>query len=186
MYDHWNEPLYQNYILAFDLPQDKKIKDLSRGMRMKYALALALSHNAELFILDEPTAGLDPLVRSELMEIFKSIIEDGDKTILMSTHITSDLDRIADYLYFIDNGQIILSGAKDVLRENHALVAGPAKAISPELKQYFIGVNQTNYSFEGLTDQRQELSKLLTGDQFHFQKPTIEDIMLYYSRRNKH
>jgi ABC-2 type transport system ATP-binding protein len=184
MYLTWNDNAYLTYVKKFELPEDKKIKDLSRGMRMKYALVLALSHGAELFILDEPTSGLDPLVRSELIEILKDIVFEDNKTVLMSTHITSDLDKIADYLFFIFDGKIILQGQKDEIKERHAIVKGNPAALSPDYDAYFIGINKTAYGFEGLTDNKAALKKVLPV-KTAYEVPSIEDIMLYYIRRHK-
>jgi ABC-2 type transport system ATP-binding protein len=182
MYTTWNDNAYQSNIKKFGLTENKKIKDLSRGMRMKYALVLALSHNAELFILDEPTSGLDPLVRSELVDILKDIVYEDGKTVLMSTHITSDLDKIADYLYFIFDGKIILQGQKDEIKDSHAVVKGDTSVLLPEHDTYFIGINKTDYGFLGLTDNKVVLKKLLPETTV-YEVPTIEDIMLYYTRR---
>jgi ABC-2 type transport system ATP-binding protein len=181
MYPAWNDTIYQSNLKKFELPENKKIKDLSRGMRMKYVLVLALSHGAELFILDEPTAGLDPLVRSELIEILKELVFDNNKTILMSTHITSDLDKIADFLYFIYNGKIILQGSKDEIKERHFIVKGDNAALMPDYDSYFVGINKSAYGFEGLTDNKGALKKVLP-DKIVYKVPLIEDIMLYYTR----
>lgn len=114
-YSKWDSKLYNQYLTKFRLPADKKVKDLSRGMKMKLMLAVALSHEAKLLILDEPTSGLDPVARDELLEILKDYIADGQKSILFSTHITSDLEKIADYITLIDNGNMIYTGTKDDL-----------------------------------------------------------------------
>jgi ABC-2 type transport system ATP-binding protein len=110
-YQSWDSVLYKQYLDKFNLPLDKKIKDLSRGMKIKLMLATAMSHNAKLLILDEPTSGLDPVARNELLDIFKEYIADGEKSILFSTHITSDLERSAEYITLIDNGRLFYSGA---------------------------------------------------------------------------
>ena len=184
MYPTWNDNAYQSYMKKFKLPESKKIKDLSRGMRMKYALVLALSHGADLFILDEPTSGLDPLVRSELIEILKDIVFEDNKTVLMSTHITSDLDKIADYLFFIFDGEIILQGQKDEIKDQHAIVKGDTAALLPDYENHFVGINKSAYGFEGLTDNKAALKKVLP-DKTAYEVPSIEDIMLYYTRRHK-
>lgn len=184
MYSTWNEVDYQEYIKKFELPENKRIRDLSRGMRMKYALVLALSHEAEVFVFDEPTSGLDPLVRSELVEILKDIVFEYNKTVLMSTHITSDLDKIADYLFFIFDGKIILQGQKDEIKERHAIVKGDVTTLLPDYENYFIGISKSVYGFEGLTDNKIALKKLLPGKTV-YEVPIIEDIMLYYTRRYK-
>ena len=184
MYSTWNDHAYQLYMRKFSLPESKKIKDLSRGMRMKYALVFALSHGADLFILDEPTSGLDPLVRNELIEILKDIVVEDNKTVLMSTHITSDLDKIADYLFFIFDGEIILQGQKDEIKDQHAIVKGDTGALLPDYENHFVGINKSAYGFEGLTDNKAALKKVLP-DKTAYEVPTIEDIMLYYIRRHK-
>lgn len=184
MYPTWCESAFASYLKKFELPPDKKISDLSRGMRMKYALVLALSHGAELFILDEPTSGLDPLVRSELIEVLMDFVLIENKTVLMSTHITSDLDKIADYLYFIFDGELILQGEKDEIKDRHALVKGDTAALLPAYDRYFVGLKKSAYGFEGLTNQKPALKKLLT-DKVVYEVPTIEDMLLYYSRRQK-
>lgn len=184
MYPLWNDNTYQFYMKKFELPESKKIKDLSRGMRMKYALVLALSHGADFFILDEPTSGLDPLVRNELLEILKDIVFEDNKTVLMSTHITSDLDKIADYLFFIFDGAIILQGEKDDIKDQHAIVKGDTAALLPDYENHFVGINKSPYGFEGLTDNKAALKKVLP-DKTAYEVPSIEDIMLYYTRRHK-
>ncbi|MEI6101198.1 MAG: ABC transporter ATP-binding protein, partial [Eubacteriales bacterium] len=123
-YARWSSQLFGNYLKSFGLPADKKVKDLSRGMKMKLMLAVALSHEAKLLILDEPTSGLDPVARDELLGILGEYIADGEKTILFSTHITSDLERIADYISLIDNGRIFYTGTKDSLLENYRVIKG--------------------------------------------------------------
>lgn len=184
MYPTWDESIYKSYIKKFELPENKKIKDLSRGMRMKYSLVLALSHGAELFILDEPTSGLDPLVRSDLMDILRDIVHEENKTVLMSTHITSDLEKIADYLFFVLAGNIILQGQKDEIKDQHSIVKGDVFALPPDYESYFIGISKTAYGFEGLTDNKAALKKVMPQTTV-YEVPSIEDIMLYYSRRYK-
>ncbi|MDN5332337.1 MAG: type transport system ATP-binding protein [Tepidanaerobacteraceae bacterium] len=107
LYTKWDEETFKKYVKLFSLPHRKRIKELSRGMKMKLALALALSHNAELLIMDEPTSGLDPVVRSEFLEILSEFIQDERRSVFFSTHITSDLDKIADFVTFINDGSII-------------------------------------------------------------------------------
>lgn len=153
-------------------------------MRMKYTISLALSHGAELFIFDEPTAGLDAAVRMELMDILKELVCDHNKTVLMSTHVTQDLEKTADYLYFIFNGQILLHGAKDELKEQYAKVSGPASILTPNMASGLIGVSSTSYSFEALTDQSKELRKRMP-EAVVFETPTIEEIMLYYTKEGQ-
>ena len=123
-YKNWDEVMFRKYIDEFDLPLTKKIKTLSRGMLMKYALAIALSHHADLIIMDEPTSGLDPVFRRELLDILSGLIQDEKKSILFSTHVTSDLERIADYITFIHKGEMIFSRPKDEIFEEYGIVKG--------------------------------------------------------------
>lgn len=116
-YDNWNEELFYSYLIRFSINKKMKVKELSRGMKIKLMLAIALSHRAELLVLDEPTSGLDPSMREEFCEIISEYMEDENHTVLFSTHITQDLESIADYIVFIDEGKIILSLEKDEFLE---------------------------------------------------------------------
>ena len=126
-YSNWNERDYKTYMERFSLNPRQKISTLSKGMRMKFALTLALSHNADLLIMDEPTSGLDPLIRSEFMNILTDYMKQGGKSVFFSTHITSDLDKIADMIILINNGKILLDEEKDTLIDSHRLVKGDNK-----------------------------------------------------------
>jgi ABC-2 type transport system ATP-binding protein len=147
-YQRWDEKLFKSYLNRFSLDPKKKIKELSRGMRMKFALAIALSHHADLIIMDEPTSGLDPIVRSELLEILAEYIQDEEKAVFLSTHLTTDLDKIADYITFIHEGQILLSQAKDQLLDTYAVVKGAKKDLTPNLKENLIGIKTSSFGFE--------------------------------------
>ena len=130
-YPEWNEDTYRGFLKRFKLDEEKKVDELSSGMRVKYSLALALSHNAQLLILDEPTSGLDPVARDDLLELFQQLIEDGDKSILFSTHITSDLDKCADFITYIKNGAILESCSKDDLILKYRMVKGTPEQLLP-------------------------------------------------------
>ena len=184
MYSNWDENQFNNYIRRFNLPLDRKISKLSKGMRMKYSIAIALSHNAELFIMDEPTSGLDPIVREELLEILSDIIQEENKTIFFSTHITSDLDKIADYLIIINDGKILLQGAKDEIIEGHRLVKGDKNLLTLENRKDFVAIKENSYGFEALTKEANKLSRTYR-DKLVMEKPNIEEIMLYYIRSDK-
>lgn len=119
-YSNWSDETYLNYMEEFKLPLKQKIKSLSKGMLMKYSLALALSHDAELLIMDEPTSGLDPLIRSQLMEHLLDFVKDEKKSVLFSTHITSDLEKVADAIVFIHNGNIIFNKTMEDLKKEYA------------------------------------------------------------------
>ncbi|WP_062200475.1 ABC transporter ATP-binding protein [Massilibacterium senegalense] len=122
IYQQWDKEKYFHYIEVFSLPKEKNIGKFSRGMSMKLSIAVALSHNTKLLILDEATAGLDPKARNEMLDVFLDFVKDGDRSILLSSHITSDIEKIADYLIFIKNGKIILQTSKKELLGNYAIV----------------------------------------------------------------
>ncbi|MEG6569673.1 phenol-soluble modulin export ABC transporter ATP-binding protein PmtA [Thermoanaerobacterium thermosaccharolyticum] len=182
-YKEWDDDLFNKYIKEFDIPPKKKIKDLSKGMKMKFSLAIALSHNADLLIMDEPTSGLDPVVRSEILDILSDTIQDENKSVFFSTHITSDLDKIADYIILIDNGEIVLSAAKDDILDNYGLVKGSKELIDSEIKKNFVGININKYGFEGLAYNKNKVKRIF-GEKVVIEKPTLEDIMLYHTRRD--
>ncbi|MEG1442047.1 MAG: ABC transporter ATP-binding protein, partial [Oscillospiraceae bacterium] len=150
MYENWDSKAFDGYIKEFGLPLSQKISELSKGMRVKFSITLALSHNAELFIMDEPTAGLDPIVRDEILEIFMRLIQDEKKTILFSTHITSDLDKISDFIVLIDNGEIIFNTSKDELIDSHKRIKGKKSLLDTALKDAMVDYQENENSFVGL------------------------------------
>lgn len=181
-YSRWDEPLFQQYVKQFNLPLKKKIKVLSKGMKMKFSLAIALSHHAELLIMDEPTSGLDPLIRRELLDILQSVMNDENKAVFFSTHITSDLDKIADYITLINEGEIVFCKTKDELLEEYCLVKGK-KTLLPHIDSaQFIGVHEHEYGFEALASDRNAVMKRF-GDDIIIEKPTLEDIMVFFTRK---
>lgn len=177
-YRSWDEQAYRRYLKMFDLPSKKKIKHLSKGMKMKYAIALALSHGADLIVMDEPTSGLDPVVRREILDLMTEVIQDEEKTIFFSTHITSDLEHVADYITFIHDGRIQFSLPKDEVFEKYTLVKGGTKLLDPDARKLFVGIREHAYGFEGLTDRAQQVQELFQ-DQAIYEKPTLEEIMVY-------
>ncbi|MCT4605866.1 MAG: ABC transporter ATP-binding protein [Marinisporobacter sp.] len=180
-YSKWDDKIFNHYISRFNLPLKKKIKNLSKGMKMKYSLAIALSHNADFIMMDEPTSGLDPIFRSELLEILSDLLQDENKGILFSTHITTDLDKIADYITFINKGEIVFSKPKDDLLENYGIIKGPKEMIDQDIKKEFIGIQQNHFGFEGLT-QNINRARQIFKDSVIIEKPSLEDIMLYTVR----
>ncbi len=174
-YREWDEEAYQGYMKKFGLSGASKVKTLSTGMREKFSIAIALSHHADLLIMDEPAAGLDPVAREELMDILSEYMQDGDKTVLLSTHITSDLDRTADYIVLVDQGQILLDQPKDALLEGHRLVKGDPEQLTTELKKRLVSYKEGRYGFEGL-------AKGSVPGGLVAEKPTIEDIMRFYTK----
>ncbi len=179
-YVNWSSSMYRQYAENFNLPLDKKVKDLSRGMRLKLMLAVAMSHDAKLLILDEPTSGLDPVARDELLEILSSYISDGEKSILFSTHITSDLEKIADYITLIDHGNIFYTGTKDDLMENFLVVKGGPEDLAEPLKEKIIGLTRNRTGFSGLirASERNILTEAIITE-----APTIDEILVSISKQ---
>ncbi len=149
-YSDWDEEEYTSCLKRFDLDPEKRIDELSAGMRVKYSLALALSHRARLLILDEPTSGLDPVSRDDLLELFQEIIEDGEHSILFSTHITSDLEKCADFITYIKNGEIIACTDKDSFLDCYKIVKGTTHQLTEQFSRKIIGCREHKFGFEGL------------------------------------
>lgn len=176
-YFQWNENDYKKYMREFNLDPKQKISTLSKGMKIKFALTIALSHNADLLIMDEPTSGLDPLIRSELMGILLDFVKSENKSVFFSTHITSDLEKIADMLILIDKGQIVFQEEKDLLLEKYRTVKGDLSDLSEEMRKLFLTVQTNNYGFIGITEKT-DMVKKVCRRQIIVEKPSIEDIML--------
>lgn len=180
-YKNWDWHTYKKYVREFALPEAKKIKTFSRGMKMKYALTVALAHKAELLIMDEPTSGLDPIVRGELLDILSEVIQDERCSVLFSSHITSDLDRIADYVTLIHQGDILFSTSKEELFEKYSVIKGERALLDSALRPYLVGVRENQFGFEGLITDRKDVERLTAGKAV-LERPTLEDIMLYCTR----
>ncbi|HWP95516.1 MAG TPA: ABC transporter ATP-binding protein [Syntrophomonadaceae bacterium] len=182
-YQDWDERLFRKYLMDFDLPPRKKIKDLSRGMKTKFSLALALSHRAELILMDEPTSGLDPIFRSELLEILQREMQDDRKGILFSTHITSDLEKIADYICFINNGQVVFTNTWDKIREEYLIVKGPKELLHQPVRDLLQGIRENDFGFEALTDKTDKIKSLL-DDRAVYEHPSLDQIIVFTGRRD--
>ena len=178
-YENWDKNTYYSYLNKFGLEKGKKVEELSRGMKIKLMLAVALSHQAKILILDEPTSGLDPAMRDELVDIILDFMENEDHTVLFSTHITQDLDRIADYIVFIDEGKIVFEGSKDELYDKFLLVKGGLDDYELIKKFKIYGEKKTKVNFEALILREDfvEDNKLVT------EVPSIDQIMIYYGRK---
>lgn len=177
-YRNWDDEAYYNYLKKFNLNEDKKIAELSTGMKVKYSLALALSHGAKILVLDEPTSGLDPVARDHLLDIFQELVEDGEISILFSTHITSDLEKCADYITFIDNGQIINSAEKEEFIDTYRLVNGKQEQLEL-IKDKLISYKKNAFGFSGLI-HTQELDPAWD---VKTSLPNLEEIMIYFSKK---
>lgn len=180
-YDEWDEPLYQSLMKRFALDPDKKVTELSQGMRVKYALALALSHHAKLLILDEPTSGLDPVSRDELLDIFRSIIEDGKHSILFSTHIISDLEKCADYITYIKEGKILCSTDAESFKDAYRLVSGESEDLE-RFREQLVGYRSHAFGFTGL--MKKEDAERTAG--LKIAPADMESIMIYTEKEDGH
>lgn len=182
-YSKWDSEIFNDYMKKFDLNPDLKIKKLSKGMKMKYSLALALSHNAELIIMDEPTSGLDPIFRREILDILYSIIQDENVSIFFSTHITTDLEKIADYITYINDGSLVFSLSKDEVMEKYHIIKGDPDVLSQNLRNNLLGIRETKVAFEGLIDDINSI-KELPKESIIIEKASLEDIMYYTKKVN--
>jgi len=183
IYKNWNAQLFQNYLKKFMLPENKIIKEFSQGMKMKLQIAVALSHEPELLILDEATSGLDPIVREEILDVFMEFIQDEKHSILISSHITSDLDKIADYIVFIHQGEILLDQEKEsLLSKMGVLKCGEEDFRKLEGDEY-IRYRKNQFSFEVLVNDKAAIRKKYP--EAVVDGVTIEEIMLFYVRGGK-
>jgi len=176
-YPKWNDALFQELASSFDLPLEKKVKRLSQGMRTKFALALALSHDAELLVLDEPTTGLDPVFRRELLHGLSGLLQDEGKSVLFSTHITSDLERVADYVTFIRNGSILLTETREVLREVWGVVRGEEASVAILDSKLWRGFRRYPHGMDILTSDASAARRAL-GDGVVVERASFEDIVV--------
>ena len=178
-YKNWNSSIYEKYLKEFNLARDKKVKDLSRGMRMKLMIAVAFSHEAKLLILDEPTSGLDTVARDEFLDILRDYIEDEEKSVIFSSHITSDIEKIADYITYINNGKIIFTGEKDEFLEKYCIIKGGKEDITESQKKEIIGLRIHSTGFEGLIELKKAVgfsSKVI------IEKASLDEIMIYMNK----
>ena len=180
-YKQWDDSKFNKYLREFGLQPDKKIKNLSKGMKMKFSLATALSHNADLIIMDEPTSGLDPIFRNEILDILRDLLQDENKGVLFSTHITVDLDKAADYITFIHDGELVFTGSKESIIENYGVVKGGQELLDRDTRKEFLGIRETGFGFEALTGNVARVRKLF-GSSVIIERPSLEDIMLYTVR----
>lgn len=183
IYSNWDSQAYWRYLSKFKLPEKKAIKEYSRGMKMKLSIAIALSHQPKLLILDEATSGLDPVIRTEILDVFYEFIQNEEHSILMSSHITGDLEQIADYITFIQDGKIVFSESKETILEKYGILRC-TKSEFPTIEQALIaGFKEGAYSYDVLVKDRTMVRKKypkLTMD-----PASLEEIMLYYGKGGK-
>ncbi len=180
-YENWNTQRFSELLDKFHISHTKKVKELSKGMQMKLMLACAFSYDAKLLILDEPTSGLDPVSRDELLHILSEYIEDGEHSVLFSTHITMDLERAADYITYISYGELFFSGSKDEFVDSFRIVKGGREELSDDLGKKALGVRDFATGFEALikTEDIKRFAHL------NVEPATIDDIVVYTSKRGE-
>jgi ABC-2 type transport system ATP-binding protein len=184
-YPTWDENVFRSLLGEFGLDPGKRINRLSQGMRTRFALALALSHGAELLLLDEPSSGLDPAFRRDLLERLSEIISDGNTSVLFSTHITSDLDRIADFVTFLRRGTLVFSSTREEVSERWHLVKGDAGSLGSVKETLFAGTVTGEYGFVGLTEHLQEVRRHAGENALVVEPATLEDVVYYMGRTGK-
>ena len=183
IYKNWDEKLYFKYLEDFKLSKEKISKEYSNGMKMKLKIAVALSHHPKLLILDEPTSGLDPIARNEILDIFQEFIQDENKGIFVSSHITSDLEHIAYYITFINNGEIIFSKTKDELLESYGIARCSKEQFDKIKKEDYIKYKKNKYEYDVLIENKYEFRKNYNISVID--KTSLEDIMLIYIKGEK-
>lgn len=176
VYTNWDSSVFKQYTVKFSLPVNTTVKEYSRGMKMKLSIAVALSHDAKLLVLDEATSGLDPIVREEILDVFLEFIQDGERSIFISSHITSDLDKIADYITFIHKGKIVLSETKDNLLYDYGLLKCSNSDYEKIDKDIIIGCRKNQFGVDAL------VKKNKVKGSYTIDNVSIEDIMLFYIR----
>lgn len=178
-YKNWSDETYNKLCEKFNLDQEKRSRELSSGMKVKYSLAVALSHKAKLLILDEPTSGLDPVSRDEILDIFESIVKDGKRSILFSTHITSDLDKCADHIVYIKNGKVLCSKTKKDFVDSYIYVEGPVAELK-YIENVMVSYKNNGPTFSGLV-HKENKEKIPASIKCSI--PDLDTIMVYEERR---
>lgn len=181
IYKNWDKNLFLDYAERFKLKKEQKVKEYSKGMKMKLSIAVALSHKAKFLILDEPTAGLDPIVRNEILDELLDFIQNEENSILFSTHITSDLDKIADYITLIHDGELLLSKDRETLLTDFGLLKCGREDFEKIDSSEIIGHKKSKFGYEALVSNTEEMNKKYPN--LIIDSVNIEDIMLFYTRR---
>ena len=183
IYDQWDSEKFFAFLDRFQLPKKKKFGKFSKGMKMKMQIAAALSHNAKLLIMDEATTGLDPVVRNEILDIFFEFLQDEEHSILMSSHITSDLEKIADSVTFIDKGKLLISGYKDDILESHAILRCSRADYEAIDKSDIVSARISDFSIDVMVSDADGCRRRYPD--IVMDKANLDDIMLFYVNREK-
>ena len=183
IYKNWDEEVFFDYLKRFSLPSKKPCGKFSRGMRMKLQIAVALSHHAKILIMDEPTSGLDPIVRNEMINIFREFVVEEDHTILLSSHITGDLEKIADEVVFIDGGRIVLSGNKDEILEKHGIIKCKKDELSKISESLIVSFEESSFGAEVLVNDKHAAAKLYPD--MLIEPALLEQIMIFYVNKKR-
>ena len=182
-YKNWDEKFFNYYTEEFDLNLNDKYKDLSKGLKVKFDLLMTLSYHPKLIILDEPTANLDPIFRSEFLQVLQLQMEKDLSTVLYCTHITSDLDKIGDYFVVMDKGEIIFNEDSENIRNNYTIVKGAKELLNEETKKVFQQIVENKFGFRGISNNKKDAQDIF-GKEVLYEIPKIEDILIF-SKGNK-
>jgi ABC-2 type transport system ATP-binding protein len=184
-YRTWDRARFAALCREFELPRRRRVNALSRGMQMKLALAVALAHGAELVLLDEPTSGLDPVFRRELLERLSGLIQDGRTSVLFSTHITSDLERVADYITCLRDGDLVFSTTREEILDRWALVKGGPELFEDEFAGLYRTVRRGAYAVTALTSDREEVRRRLAGRAVVIEPVRLDDLVFFLAREHE-
>ena len=176
LYKNWDDSVYKDWIRKFNLNEKQKIQELSRGMKVKFSLALAMSHHAEFLVMDEPSSGLDLITRAQILESLREYMEREGRGVFFSTHIATDIEKVADIVILIDKGRIVFQKEKDILMEEYRITKGDMRDLSREAEELFISLQKTKYGFTGVTGRMEDMRRLVPNALF--EKPDMEEILM--------
>lgn len=183
-YPHWDEKMYRRYMEKFKLDENKIFKELSKGMQKQFQLTMAFSHHPKVLIMDEPTANLDPIVRNEILEIISDHMVNEEITAFYSSHITTDIEKCADYVVFIYDGKVFLEGEKDEILENHVLVKFSKDLYDESIEKEFVSIKKSEFGYQGLITDKKKAYELF-GDEAVYDRCSLDDILVYYVQQDK-
>lgn len=185
IYKSWNEKRFNELLNRFELPYKKKLKTFSKGMKMKCSLLFALAHEPELLIMDEPTSGLDPIFRKELLQLLQEVMVQEEQTVFLSTHITTDLDKIADYVVMMNNGEIVLQQSMEDMKENYHVIKGKSELLDADIRSLFIHIEETNTGFQALF-KGDPLIFAPFSEEVIIENAILDDMMYFFIKGEKH